>query len=565
VAVDERPTLRSQVLVVGAGPVGAILALELAHHGVACTVVERSVTAARHPGLDLLSGRGMELLRRLGLADLVRRHGVPADSAADLQWRRGLDDPPVLISHSAPFLDSAPSLDDGSVPVERQQRVSGTELARQLRAVLRGHPLVDLREGWTFTGLRAEAGGAVVNVIETRTGIRHAVQAQHVAGCDGAQSTVRRCLDVPMQPLGPAGQHCSVFFRSADPCLPAGERSLSTIIVGGLTTVSRSGGDTWVGHLPVPSDEPVTTDPVSMLRGRLGLGLEVPEILGVTQWDDSLAVATAYRSGPVYLVGEAAHRFHPVSDLADTSIGDAVDLGWKLAAVISGWGGPELLASYECERRPCALIDRELLTRELETRRRFNRLVTAGAGREFLAGVLRQETHFGSRLAGRYDTSPIIWYDDEAADPLRPTTTRPGGRAPAVRLRDGTHLFDRLGPALTLVDLTPGGAGRPLVDAANERGIPVTHLHLTDPAARAVWDRPLVLVRPDQHIAWRAGAPTGPTGPDRSAGSGGTAGGVGSADSFNPAGFAAAGGWHAVLDLVLGFRPAARRQDHVNA
>jgi 2-polyprenyl-6-methoxyphenol hydroxylase-like FAD-dependent oxidoreductase len=510
------PTLRTQVLVVGAGPVGAILALELAYHNVPCTVVERAVTPPRHPGLDLLTGRSMELLRRLGLADLVREHGVHPDAPTDFEWRQGLDQPPVLVSQS-PSVNQLrgryADVNDGSAPVEPHQRVSGARLAEHLRGALRDHPLVDLKEGWTFTDLRVEADSAVANLIEVRTGVRHTVEARHVAGCDGAQSTVRRCLEVPMEQLDPAAQHCSVYFRSEDPSLRARARALSTIIVGGLTTVSRGDGDTWVGHLPVASGEPVTTDPASMLRSRLGLapGLDV---LGMTQWDDSLAVAATYRRGPVYLAGEAAHRFHPVSDLADTSIGDAVDLGWKLAAVINGWGGPALLASYELERRPCALIDRELLFRGLETRRRFSRLTAAGASRELLAGVLRQEAHEGDHtgihFAGRYDTSTVIWHDRGTPPDLRwpgiTPTTWPGSRAPAVRLADGSQLFDHLGQGLTLVDLTDDDAGGPLVKAAIKRRIPMTHLTLADAAVRAIWDRPLVLVRPDQHIAWRAGA-----------------------------------------------------------
>ncbi|BCB84746.1 monooxygenase [Phytohabitans suffuscus] len=466
------------------------------------------MTGPHHPGLDFLAGRSMELLRRLGLSALIRQHGVSPDHPTGLEWSQGLDDPPILIS---PGESTGTAFDGGSLPVESHQRVSGAELAKQLRAAVRRHPLIDLREGWTFTSLRIEPDCAMAELVEAGTGDRHFVEARHVAGCDGAHSTVRRCIEVPMEQLAAPARHCSVYFRSEDLTRRFTRRGLSTVIVGGVALVARGDHDTWVGHLGLVPDEPITTDPVAMLRAMLGIRLDSTEVLGVTQWDDSLAVASTYQRGPAYLAGEAAHRFHPVTDSADISIGDAVDLGWKLAAVINGWGGPGLLASYELERRPRALIDREMLARALETRRRFSRLAKAGATRELLAEVLRQEPHLlgttGFQLGDRLASS-VIWSDDRPQWPSpdeMPPTISPGVRAPSVRLADGSRFLDKLGVELTLVDLTDDDTGAPLVAAAQKRGIPMAHLVTADPAVRAAWDHPLVLVRPDQHVAWRAG------------------------------------------------------------
>jgi hypothetical protein len=282
------------------------------------------------------------------------------------------------------------------------------------------------------------------------------------------------------------------------------------------------------------------------LHGRLGVGLDAPQILGVVQWDDALGIAQTYRRGAAFLVGESAHRFHPPSGTVDTCIGDAVDLGWKLAAAINGWGGPELLASYERERRQRALVDRELLARTLETRRRFSRLAATGASREFLAGMLSQEPPqvetTGTDPAGGFAKSPVVW--QEGLDPpgrdacVTTPATRPGARSPAVRLAGGEQIFDRLGPQFTLVDLSDTDTGTPMVASARARGIPMTHLSVADAAVRASWQSGLVLVRPDQHIAWRA------------------------ADIKDD--------WESVLDVVTGRRaqdPAAQdeqSQDHAN-
>jgi 2-polyprenyl-6-methoxyphenol hydroxylase-like FAD-dependent oxidoreductase len=491
--------LRTPVLVVGAGTVGSVLALELAHHGVGSMVVERGSGPARDPDLNLVDARSLELLRRLGLAAAIHRDGIDPGRPADVVWSQGLDQPPVLVSQLPPVSRLEPYL-----------WVSSARLAEQLREAVRAHPLIDLREGWTFTGLRIEPDCAVATLLDAGTGTRHIVQARYLAGCDGAQSTVRRCLDVPMEQLQPPAQHYSIYFRSPDLSRRSRQRSPSTIIVDGITLVSRHEQDIWIGHLPIGPDETVPTDPVAVLRGRLGIGLEPPEVLGVTQWDDSLAVAATYRRGPAYLVGESAHRFHPVADSAGTGIGDAVDLGWKLAAVLNGWGGPGLLGSYELERRPRALMDRELLGRTLETRRRFGRLAAAGAPREFLAGVLRQEApQTGTDdlgLGGRPSGSSVIWHEGAA---LARTThpAGPGRRLPAQRLSGGAPLADRLGRQFTLIDLTDQEDGRALAAAAGARHIPMTYLNITDARVRDRWDRCLLLVRPDHYVAWRAETP----------------------------------------------------------
>ena len=528
------PVLRTPVLVVGAGVAGSVLALELAHHDVPSIVVERASRPQRDPELSLVPGRSMELLRRLGLATEIRKHGIDPDFPADVIWSRRLDQPPVLVSQvpSANQLRRKyATINDGSSPVEPYLLLPGAELAGGLRDAARSHPLIDLREGWTFTDLRLERDGTVATVLEADTGIRHVIEARYLAGCDGAQSTVRRCLGVSMQQLSPPAHHYTVYFRSTDLAFRCDRPS--TIIAEGITLAGSHDRDYWIGHLPLDPDEATVPDAARLLHDRLGIGLEAPQVLGVVQWDDALGVATAYRRGAAYLAGESAHRFAPPGGTVDTCIGDAVDLGWKLAAAITGWGGPTLLSSYEGERRRRALLDRELLARTLETRRRFRRMSAAGASREFLADVLRQEAPqvetSGTGLAGGPAPSPVVWQEahGHSRHPAA-TTTRPGTRPPAVRLPDGEELFDRLGPQFTLVDFTDDATGTPLVNSAKARGIPMTHLTVTDAAVRASWESRLVLVRPDQHIAWRT--------------------------DDTPS------NWDVVLDVVTGHQ----QQDHVN-
>ncbi len=507
-------TFSTPVLVVGAGPVGSLLALELARQGIPSMVVERSPVASTRPKLDCLSGRTMELLRRLGLAERIRRYAIGGERSTDVIWTTGFDEPPVLVWHhpSADHMRQRYAMvNDGSAPVEPYERVPGAVLERLAREAGRLHPLIDLREGWTCVDLRLEATGVVASVVDARTGERHTVDARYLAGCDGSASVVRRCLDIPLDETGPRTAYCTVYFRSGDPTLRRHGSAFVTIAAEGLILISRDGTDLWSASLTVPPDFPVT-DPVSLARERLGVPFSVDETLGVTQCDGTLGVAAAYRKGSAFLVGDAAHPFSPVLDHGEnTGIGDAVDLGWKLAAAVRGWGGPELLASYESERRPVALFGRELCAALVEVRQRFSRLAAAGMSREHLAGVLEQEIHqtdnLGVHFGQRYHGSPVVWREETEPPSWQwrriVPTTWPGGRAPAVRLADGTELFDRFGHAFTLVDLSGQGTGAPLVAQATGRGIPMTYLPVDDPAVRACWERQLVLVRPDEHVAWR--------------------------------------------------------------
>ena len=162
----------------------------------------------------------MELLRRLGLARQIRRRGIDPDCSAGVVWSRRLDQPPVLVSELPSVNQLRRAVRDGhrrkhpgrAVPAAARRRAGPAACATPLRA----HPLIDLREGWTFTDLRLEQDGTVATVLEADAGVRHIIEADYLAGCDGAQSTVRRCLGVPMQQFGSPANYYTVYFRSPD-------------------------------------------------------------------------------------------------------------------------------------------------------------------------------------------------------------------------------------------------------------------------------------------------------------------------------------------------------------
>jgi hypothetical protein len=248
------------------------------------------------------------------------------------------------------------------------------------------------------------------------------------------------------------------------------------------------------------------------------------EILSVMRWVRRELVADRYGAGRVFIAGDSAHLMSPTGALGmNTGIQDAVDLGWKLDAVLRGWGGPELLRSYESERRPVALrnvaASTENLERMLSTRDRKPLPQVFADGPEadairaeygaWFTQTMRHEWFMnGFHLGYRYDNSPIVWPDGTPAPPLEgrayTQTARPGARAPHVGLRDGRSTLDLFGRGFTLLRIgpnAPGGEG--LMQAAAAAGVPIRAVALDHPEVRDAYQRALVLVRPDGHVAWR--------------------------------------------------------------
>jgi len=507
--------LETPVLIVGAGLTGTVLALELARGGVPCTVVDRLAAPSPHPRTYYINSRSMELLRRLGLAEALQCHGVDSDDSTDILWAHRFGTPPVLVWHY-PSANQVrrrfAAVNDGTAPVEPYQRVSGVVLEHLVRRRLLADPLIDLREGATLTDLhRLPDDEGVVASVDDRAGPVYTIRARYVAGCDGAMSRVRQLVRIPVDRTGPRCRFRSVHFRSHDPALRPFGTAFTTIVSDGATLVRHGRSGDWTGTIPESHDSRAV-DPVARFRDQLDVSFRIDRALGTTRHAATHSVAKRYSEGPVFLVGDAAHQFHPIGGYGEsTGIADAVDLGWKLAAALTGWGGSELLGSYERERRPVALFNRELSADLAAVSQRFSRLASAGASREHLAGMLEEDVHrlddLGVQLGYRYDASPVVCHEQGDAPTWQwrqvTASTWPGTRAPAVRMADGSQLFDSFGPGFTLVDLSERGAGAALAREATRRSVPITYLPLDDPAVRGCWERDLVLVRPDHHVAWR--------------------------------------------------------------
>jgi len=515
------------VMIAGGGPVGMMLARVLARLGTRCLLVERNPSTTRHPKMDITNARSMELFGRFGLAAALRAVAVPETSSFDVSWITTLSGHELHRFRYPSVLEwrrRIAAAADGSLPREAPMRVSQVEIEPVLQRAILAEPLVEARWGVGFEDLAEDATGVTVTLRDSATGATEEVRCGYLAGCDGGTSAVRKCLDIALDGQARIMPRFMTHFRSdARAVLQRWGIAWHYQSAYG-TLIAQNDRDTWTlqSRFP-PGVAAEDVDPHALLRDFAGTGFPY-EILVANPWQPHLLVAERYASGRVFLAGDAAHQYIPTGGYGmNTGIGDAVDLGWKLAALCQGFGGPALAASYAAERQPIGFRNREASRGHTDVRIAISGVYdaagaalgaadavgdaarAAAAARIAALGNAENES-WGIELGYGYRGSPIITADPAAAlpdDPLRYVpTTIPGVRLPSVFLADGSAVYDRLGPWFTLlaVDADPCDA---MVQAAAQRGVPLRILRLADATARAVYGPGLLLVRPDHHIAWR--------------------------------------------------------------
>ena len=518
---DQAGAADTPVLMAGGGPAGLAAAAELALHGVACVVIEpRPVVSHRRPRAKTTSVRTMEHLRRWGIADTLR-------AAAPL---------PVAWSQRVTFCESLSGARitdfDGAfgLTTERDERFAeaGQQVPQPVvEEVLRGHvagqPGVDLRLGHTVLELDQRSDRVVVTVRD-RAGARYTVSARYVLGCDGAAGVVRDQIGARYTGHSDPRPNFNVVFHA--PALdthlgPAVQYWVLDAPAPGLVgRLDRSG--TWWAILPGVEPDYGTAHAADLITGLVGAPVE-HQVLATDPWLARMLVADRFAGHRVFLVGESAHVNPPWGGHGfNTSVGDAVNVAWKIAAVEHGWAAAALLASYEPERR--RVIEQTVASAAANMRSLAHDLPPDA---QAIQRAKRSEFHsLGLVLGYSYAGSPVIQPagggpaggpDGLAGGPdglaagaaAAPDVTdytpdaTPGARLPHHWLPDGTSLYDRLGAGLTLIgparDGAPGVAA--LVGQARQRGIPLTVLQAPPSYP---WGQEYLLVRPDQHIAWRA-------------------------------------------------------------
>ena len=512
----------TQVLIVGAGPVGLTLAIDLGRRGVRCVLIEQKPAPAKLPKMERCNARTMEIYRRMGIVDRVRAAGLPADCPMDVFIVTSLVEPPLLHRPYPSVAEAKAEIaarNDGTLPLEPYQLISQYTLEPLLKSIVEAMPSVTVRYGHALTAFKQDARSVEAEVA-TAAGATSIVRAAYLVGCDGGASIVRKQLGIGLAGDGSLLQLRQALFRCDDlyERIPIGKgRHYHVADQHATFLIVQDDTRHFTLHSVVDTDDAMRT----MFERTVAMPVDY-EMLYVGQWKQNLLLADRYADRRVFLAGDAVHLVVPTGGLGmNSGVGDAVDLSWKLAATLDGWGGPNLLASYEIERRQVGARNVEASGFASRGRRAWRSAYHPAlrdntpegvAARARLARVAAAEQPksnemIGAELGYCYAGSPIA--AAEAGEPpvqdflTYVPTTRPGARLPHVWLADGTAMQDRLGPGYTLLRFRGAPDTTALERAMRATGAPFGVLEIADDTAREVYGRDLLLLRPDLHVAWR--------------------------------------------------------------
>ena len=492
----------TSVLIAGAGPVGLALACELGLRGIDCVLVEKRDGAITVPKMSAISPRNMEFCRRWGIADTVRTAVWPESRNADFVYLDHLRGRELARSRRPTSAQRGALAQSPETACHCPQIYFDPILATRVRSL----DSVALRYGVRLDGFAQDGDAVRVRVADVETGDGETILARYLVGCDGPAGIVREALGIRLGGLGVVANSVNIFFRAAE---------LASLHDKGWARIYRliDASGCWGELIPIDGkalwrltvfdDRAALTDPSAALA-RMAGGAFPHEILSVLPWQRRDHVAERYGEGRVLIAGDAAHECSPTAGLGmHTGIEEAVNLAWKLAAMIDGWGGANLVASYESERRPVAVRNVALSTATFSGLRSipgFGRASALGpdAWRDVLAATSPSEQ---VKMDYGYDASPICIAD---AGPGLPAAARPGARAPHAWLADGRSTLDLFGDGFVLLCFSDAREGaEPLARAAERRGVPLRAVAVDEPAVAALYGAALVLVRPDAHVAWR--------------------------------------------------------------
>lgn len=520
------------VVIIGGGPVGMMLAINLDAFGVRTILVNTEPTTRWLPKGSTQNARTMEHYRRFGLARRIRALGLPPDYPTDVGYftrLSGWELARIAMPSEAEKqhrLRTSPTTDQTPEPLLRCNQMYVERFLFDHLATLE---TVTLRYGWSCVDW-TQADDHVTVEIESADGRHERLRGAFVVGCDGGRSIIRRKLGIHYDgetlnqdylggPMVNTHLRSTEFYRRVTAKTCWQYWAVNAEVRSNLVALDGRGEFVFSTKLRSPDDVPDGAAIARQFFATVGMDVAV-DFLGHSPWTGGQAyVAEGFWSARAFLAGDAVHLFTPTGGFGmNTGVDDVANLAWKLAARLQGWGGPRLLETYESERRPIAKRNTnasQQLARNVgavPVDAALEERTPAGAearrkASAFLATFGEEFASIGVQLGARYDGSPIVTTDGnpppENLTSYVPSAC-PGGRAPHLWMPDRTSLFDHFGRGFTLLRFFGGGDdGKRLAAAAAARGLPLKCLDVELPEARDLYERNFALVRPDQHVAWR--------------------------------------------------------------
>jgi 2-polyprenyl-6-methoxyphenol hydroxylase-like FAD-dependent oxidoreductase len=532
------PRIQTQAAVgiVGGGPAGLMTAIELGSKGVSCIIFEEETGQPWLPKANSSTTRTMEHYRRHGIAEEIRDVGLAEDHPQDVAYftrygtgyelarlrgasRRDARNWAGITNNEWPTPE----------PVSRSNQLFVEPVL--IKTALK-FPCVKMLVGRRVTLVNNELDHVNIQVENLEDGQIEIYHFHYLAGCDGARSGVRKSLGIKHEGVSDEERHfmggqmlATRIYAPNFYDIIKGDRAWQHLamnherrsIMGAL-----DGKGIFTFHTQLPPGVEASEEWVKeSLLLTVGCDFEY-EIIAMAKWTAGMTlVAKKFNIGRVFLVGDAAHLFTPTGGLGyNTSIEDAVNLGWKLAAVCNGWGGIELLTTYEAERRPIAIRNTRFarsladnigtieISPELEKNTKKGQQLRDELGKKLLNHAIIEFNTQGIQLGVQYCQSPIIELEDAIPPPDDPhkyiPTATPGCRAPHLWIDKKRTIFDEFGNDFTLLQLNPKKNIKPIIDQARLMGIPLKLLQIEDKEVRNLYQADLLLIRPDHHIAWRS-------------------------------------------------------------
>jgi len=521
------------VIIVGAGSVGLSLAAELGWRGINCIIIEQSSNLNSHPRANAVANRTMEYYRRWGIDKDITNAGIPPDHPADYYWVSSLHGVELHKISLPPFKKIKEVNNPGGYVKEEHtwspylKTITGqNEVEKVVLEYINKLPSVEIKFNNRLVDFCQDLEGVTCKIENIKTGKIYNIQSQYLVACDGGKSIVREKLNIGLSGRADMAKFVSIYFKAPDfmNCHKFGTANiyfpLHKDYAGFL--LNWDGGTTFTYHLMLKEGEIWSdVDAKNAIESVLGRSTDI-EIISAQPWTAHALVADKYVSNRIILAGDAAHLFTPTGGFGmNTGVSDAIDIAWKVQAMLEGWGGKNLIQSYFHERHSIGVRNTK------EAADCFDQLYSVmqygdildeeseegNALRKKLSINLKEQDKLiassGTLLGYRYNNSPIIISDgsEETLDNPRKyiPTARPGHRAPHLWLEEGVSIYDKFGKNFTLLVFVKND---PKIDnflkEAKKIDFPVKLLELEDEDSRNLYKSKYVLVRPDLMIAWRS-------------------------------------------------------------